>query len=62
MNSKTETKQYIAPAFRVVEVKDGDILDNTSNPGGTMDGGQDEANSRFGLDVEEVVNSFENIW
>lgn len=62
MNSKTEAKQYIAPAFRVVEVKDGDILDNTSNPGGTMDGGQDEANSRIDLGVEEVVNSFENLW
>ena len=62
MNYEKENgKNYVSPSIQIIEVMGEEMMDITS-PGGTMDGGQDEANSRIGLDVEEVTSSFENIW
>lgn len=62
MNYEKENgKNYVCPSMQVIEVRGEEMMDITS-PGGTMDGGQDEAKSRFDLEAEDVIGSFENIW
>lgn len=61
MNYEKENgKNYVCPSMQVIEVMGEEMMDITS-PGGIMDGGQDEANSRFDLGVEDISN-FENLW